>query len=100
LALTKLGSSELSYRLKAGPMGPSILSSHLCAIALLMKEEYLSYFESICENTGSPQLLKLFEHSIDLCTSSDSNRVKPITGRISLASEPGGKTRLFAICNF
>jgi hypothetical protein len=34
LELSKLSCHELSFRFKSGPMGPSILTSHLCALAI------------------------------------------------------------------
>jgi hypothetical protein len=34
LLLSKLSCHELSFRFKSGPMGPSILTSHLCALAI------------------------------------------------------------------
>jgi hypothetical protein len=100
LTLSKFESHESSYRFKSGPMGPSILTSHLCALALFANQEYHNVFKEFCLITNSGALLRLYKQSVDLCIINVGNLYKLITGRISLAAEPAGKTRLFAICNF
>jgi hypothetical protein len=100
VTLSKLVSHEASYRFKSGPMGPSILSSHLCAMAIYNNKELLNIYEEYCKITVSVDIMKQFYNCINLCIENVGNRYLLITGKISLASEPAGKTRLFAICNF
>jgi len=100
LTLSTLISRELNFRFKSGPMGPSILTSHLCALAIYLNDELCCIFKEYCRKTASVDILKQFQINIDLCTYDADNPPKLIVGKISLASEPAGKTRLFAICNF
>ena len=105
LELSKLSCHELSFRFKSGPMGPSILTSHLCALAIWMNQTYyeifMGYYDILHSETNDKDcIIKQFGHSIRLCTISVGDQLSLITGKISLASEPAGKTRLFAICNF
>jgi hypothetical protein len=79
-------------------MGPSILTSHLCALALFANKEFYQIFVEYCLKTESLEILRQFHKAVDMCTQNGSNKL--ITGKISLAAEPAGKTRLFAICNF
>jgi len=99
LILSKLTCHELSFRFKSGPMGPSILTSHLCAIAIQLNEEFRSIFWSYASMTVTSDIRRQFQFAVDLCTNVETTE-KLIMGKISLASEPAGKTRLFAICNF
>jgi mannose/fructose/N-acetylgalactosamine-specific phosphotransferase system component IIB len=100
LILSNLQCHELSFRFKSGPMGPSILTSHLCALAIKSNVEHYQILLDYCLITKSYDLIRLFEQSVDLCIVNVGNLHMLITGKISLASEPAGKTRLFAICNF
>lgn len=89
---------ELSYRFKSGPMGPSILTAHLDALALCNRSEFLETFLSYCYATGNIGITRLMEIAKDNCIV-----MKPLdlpVGKISLVAEPAGKTRPFAICNF
>jgi hypothetical protein len=89
---------ELSFRFKNGPMGPSILTSHLDALSLCKSAEFLRIFHSYCEATGNMGIWRLMELAGDCCI---TNEIPDLpVGKISLAAEPAGKTRLFAICNF
>uniref|UniRef100_A0A2V0RC22 RdRp n=1 Tax=viral metagenome TaxID=1070528 RepID=A0A2V0RC22_9ZZZZ len=100
LALSKFKSSDCSFRFKSGPMGPSILTSHLCAIAIHNNLDYSAIFMEYCACTSSNELVRQFNLAVDMCKINVDSQVNLIVGKISLASEPGGKTRLFAICNF
>lgn len=100
VTLPNLAPHELSFRFKSGPMGPSILTAHLCALALYVNKGYLKIFVEYHQNVASDEFFKWFLNTVKPCTIDDVNSSKLITGRISLASEVAGKTRLFAICNF
>jgi len=95
--LSKLRSTEMSFRLKSGPMGPSILTSHLDALSL-RKDQTYHYFAAYCVKTASSGIMRLFGLCLNIIESDDNQNL--IMGKISLANEPAGKTRLFAICNF
>jgi hypothetical protein len=96
--LSKLRSKQMSFRLKSGPMGPSILTSHLDALSISRDTELLNYFAAYCVKTASSGIINWFNQNLNLIESDDNQEL--IVGKISLASEPAGKTRLFAICNF
>lgn len=87
-------------------MGPSILTSHLCAVALYLNSEYLHVFTEYCHMTSSRSLVEILEITWGMCKTHCTEGIgqkksKSLpTGKISLASEPAGKTRLFAIPNF
>jgi len=91
---------DMSFRFKAGPMGPSIMTSHLDALALKYNSEWLRIFSEYYLSIESSELVRQFEIAIDTCLHNVGNSYLLIAGRISLGSESGGKTRLFAICNF
>lgn len=99
MTLSNLTPHELSFRFKSGPMGPSILTSHLCALALYVNKEYLEIFTEYSSAISSG-IHNIFMNTVKLCITDAVNNDKLLTGRISLASEAAGKTRLFAICNF
>uniref|UniRef100_A0A2V0RCQ8 RdRp n=1 Tax=viral metagenome TaxID=1070528 RepID=A0A2V0RCQ8_9ZZZZ len=99
LTLTKFGSHEPSYRLKRGPMGPSILTSHLDAVVLYANKVYFDIITNFYTLVGSENIISELITAVETC-SNVCNSDKLITGRISLVSESAGKTRLFAICNF
>jgi hypothetical protein len=89
----------MSFRLKAGPNGPSILTSHLDAIALCNNDNLLSAFIGLAfklPDFGVLKQLKLIHSSCKQNGPKHSLR----NGKISLASESALKTRLFAIGNF
>jgi len=88
----------MSFRFKSGPLGPSILTSHLDAIAI-MRKEYRSDFINYVQCTKSIELYGYLNHAFNMCSSCVNDQILKV-GKISLASESAGKTRLFAICNF
>jgi hypothetical protein len=100
LDITKLAAHEPSFRFKSGPMGPSIITSHLCALAINACPELLRWFTDYCHLTSSGELLKQFGITLELCAINGDSKISLLSGKISLAAEPAGKTRLFAICNF
>uniref|UniRef100_A0A2V0RBV6 RdRp n=1 Tax=viral metagenome TaxID=1070528 RepID=A0A2V0RBV6_9ZZZZ len=81
-------------------MGPSIITSHLCALAIYSNKELFKIFKEYCRKTSSVDIYMQFHHCIDLCIVNVGNLYLLITGKLSLFAEPAGKTRLFAICNF
>jgi len=99
LMLSKLVCHELSFRFKSGPMGPSILTAHLWALAIQTNKEFSKMFWEYGLLTASSDIRRQFEFAVNLCINVESTE-KLIMGKISLASEAAGKTRLFAICNF
>jgi hypothetical protein len=62
-------------------------------------EIFMGYYDLI-HNPDEVSVIKQFGHSIRLCIINVGDQLSLITGKISLVSEPAGKTRLFAICNF
>jgi hypothetical protein len=104
LTLSNLVCHELSFRFKGGPMGPSIITSHLCALAIVSDHNWMKIYMEYYRNIASYEAQRQFDHAISMVSFlGDSDPVtcnKLIIGKISLASEPAGKTRLFAICNF
>lgn len=67
LRSTQLVVDELSFRFKSGPMGPSILTAHLDALALFKSAEFLKVFSSYCEATGNEATKRLMELAGDCC---------------------------------
>jgi hypothetical protein len=96
LALSKFGINELSYRFKSGPLGPAIITMHLCAVALYINKGYHKILEEYCHMTSSVGIMRIYYLCIKQCTINVDNL---IVGRLSLTQESAGKTRLFAICN-
>jgi len=90
----------LRFSFKSGPMGSCILSAHLCGLAILTNKVYLKIYMAYCISTGNLSLLNTLYELNDNCQLSQADENKLITGRIALTPEGGGKTRLFAICNF
>lgn len=92
---------ELSFRLKAGPNGPSILTAHLDAISLYKNKELWNVIATLAKKLEAFGIFNTMNSIKDSCKQFDFNKSKDLLlGRISLASEPAGKTRLFAIGNF
>jgi len=102
--LQHLSPNELSYRFKSGPMGPSILTSHLDAHAIESNDLYAQIFGNyLAYSEATEEFMFSYKHTLDTCyLDPELNNLKKdlIVGRIALASEPAGKTREFAICNF
>jgi hypothetical protein len=100
MVLPKLVPHDLSFRFKSGPMGPSILTAHLDAHVIKNNEWIFKIFAGYCTYVQSWQVFRIFQHSCDMVQDDYQSNISMIMGKISLASEAAGKTRLFAICNF
>jgi len=87
---------ELKGRLVQGPNGPSILSAHQDARAILDNDEIADAISDFLDITNGNWIAQVIHTN---GSSLDSN-VKFKTGRISLISEGGGKTRTIAIGDY
>jgi hypothetical protein len=90
----------MSFRLKSGPNGPSILTSHLDAIALINDKMLYQIFVTLANKLGNFNLINHLKLIYDNCQINGLKHNDLRNGKISLASEPAAKTRLFAIGNF
>jgi hypothetical protein len=72
---------------------------HLDALALKLNHYNNLIFMEYCQLTSSNELIRLYELSYRNSIINVGNQHLLKTGKISLACEPAGKTRLFAICN-
>jgi hypothetical protein len=92
---------DLSYRLKSGPHGPSILTSHLDCLALFKNKLLMHSLYSMMKIQNGIWCAHLFMNNMNaLILNRNESSLDLREGKISLTSEPAGKTRLFAIVNF
>lgn len=86
---------DIRGSLTQGPNGPSVMSSHIDAIAVMAQEEVWQNLQKLASLTGREDLISRIKllAKPELCDS-------PLSGRIALLQQGGGKTRTIAIGDF
>lgn len=100
LSLPKLrGSQELIGRIRSGPNGQAIVTAHYDAVGVLQDKRLATSIQGLNALLSQSQITQNMvwcaEQSRELLQST-----KLWTGRLSLAAERAGKTRLFAIGDY
>jgi len=90
-------SENLKCALTKGPYGPSVMTSHFDAKAIVNNPDLCRIMQDFAHVSGQQEL---FRHMQRIGSQPFDFNPKTPPARISLIAEPGGKTRIIAIADF
>lgn len=91
----KTETSKCNSTMKAGPNGHALVTSHYDVTALFNSGGLLNHIQEINEQLNNSWILEMMENNYY-----EEIKDSPLHSKLSFTSQPGGKTRIFAIGDY